>query len=186
MLSWFYGQVSSLVRTALTFFIILFLFPAFSIAAQVTMAWDPNDPTPEGYRIYQRTEGQAYDSTQPVWTGPDTTCTVDNLNDDIIYYFVVRAYVGEIESGASNEISFLSPSPSATTYTISASTTDHGSISPSGTVTLEADVDQTYYILPDDGYYVTNVLVDGVSIGVFPLTHSIKSLRITPSLPSLP
>ncbi len=168
MSSWFYGQVSSLVRTALIFFIILFLLPAFSIAAQVTLAWDANDPAPEGYRIYQRTEGQAYNYSQPVWTGFDTTFTVDNLNDDITYYFVVQAYVEEVESGDSNEISFLSISPSATTYTISASTTDHGSISPSGTVTLEADVDQTFYILPDDGYYINDVFVDGVSIGAVP------------------
>ncbi len=165
MSSWFYGQINSLVRTALTFFCILFLLPAFSIAAQMTMAWDPNDPTPEGYRIYQRTEGQAYDYSQPVWTGPYTTCTVDNLDDDITYYFIVRAYVGEIESGDSNEVSFLSPSLSATTYAISASTADHGSISPSGMVTVEAGVDQTFDILPDDGYHVTGVFVDGVSIG---------------------
>jgi len=166
MLSWFFGQISSFVRTALIFFIILVLLPAFSIAAQVTMAWDPNDPTPDGYRIYQRTEGQTYDYSQPVWTGTDTTGTIDNLNLDITYYFVVQAYVGEEKSGDSNEISFLSTSPSATTYTISASTTDHGSISPSGTVTVEAGVDQTFGILPDDGYHVTDVLVDGVSIGV--------------------
>ena len=65
---------------------------------QVTLAWDPNDPAPEGYRIFQRTEGQAYDYTQPVWQGSNTTTTVYTLEYNTTYYFVARAYDGDLES----------------------------------------------------------------------------------------
>ena len=28
--------------------------------AEVTLAWDANDPTPDGYRVFRRLEGQVY------------------------------------------------------------------------------------------------------------------------------
>ena len=48
--------------------------------AEVTLAWDPNDPAPDGYYIYQRTEGQSYEYSQPCWTGPGTSGSVYNLD----------------------------------------------------------------------------------------------------------
>ena len=50
-------------------------------------------------------------------------------------------------------------------YTIQASANAHGSISPSGTVKVRADADQTFTITPDSGYTVADVKVDGKSIG---------------------
>lgn len=41
----------------------------------VSLAWGANDPLPDGYRIRQRTEGQDYDYTQPVWTEENTSGT---------------------------------------------------------------------------------------------------------------
>lgn len=133
--------------------------------SEVALGWNPNDPVPEGYRVYQRTEGQSFDYTQPVWTGPSTTGTVYNLDHDITYYFVVRAYNGDNESADSNEVSFLSPSYTPTEYTISASTTGNGSISPSGTVTVCEGADQAFAVSPNAGSHIVDVLVDGVSIG---------------------
>lgn len=91
------------------------IMPAISLAAQVTLAWDPNIPTPDGYHVYQRVQGQSYDFSNPVWTAPggdatQTTCTITNLADDTHYYFVVRAYVGSDESGDSNEVDFSTAS----------------------------------------------------------------------------
>jgi hypothetical protein len=133
--------------------------------AEVTLAWDPNNPVPDGYRVYQRTEGQAFDYNQPVRTGLDTSCTVYNLDHDITYYFVVRAYTGDMESADSNEVSFLSPSSQPDVYTISASTGGNGSISPSGTVTVYEGADQAFAVSPGTGCHVLDVLVDGVSVG---------------------
>ena len=76
-------------------------------AAQVRLQWDANDPVPDGYRLYQRIEGQAYNSQSPaVWSGSTTTCTVEGLESGKNYFFTVRAYSGNNESADSNEVSY--------------------------------------------------------------------------------
>lgn len=133
--------------------------------AEVSLAWDPNDPAPDGYRIYQRADGQSYDYNQPCWTGPGTTGTVYNLEWDTTYYFVVRAYAGSLESADSQEVSFVSATPDETTHVVSATSGENGSISPAGSVTVAELSDQTLTITPDAGYHVADVKVDGQSKG---------------------
>ena len=50
-------------------------------------------------------------------------------------------------------------------YTIEATAGTGGSISPSGNVTVREGRDQTFTITPDKGYAVSNVKIDGKSIG---------------------
>ncbi len=52
------------------------------------------------------------------------------------------------------------------TYNITATAGTNGSISPVGTVVLTHGTGQTFTIAPDAGYYIEDVLVDGVSVGV--------------------
>lgn len=49
--------------------------------------------------------------------------------------------------------------------TITATANEGGSISPSGSVSVEARQNQTFTIAADDGYRISDVLVDSVSIG---------------------
>jgi len=90
---------------------LLVAFPLIVSAAQVTLQWNPNNPAPDGYNLYQRTGGQAYNYSSPVnpsaITG--TTYTVSNLQDGTTYFFVVRAFVGTSQSGDSNEVQFSTP-----------------------------------------------------------------------------
>ena len=51
------------------------------------------------------------------------------------------------------------------TFTIGASAGSNGSISPSGTAIVNYGSDRTYTITPFAGYHVTDVVVDGVSVG---------------------
>ena len=51
-------------------------------------------------------------------------------------------------------------------YTITASAGTGGSISPSGSVSVREDTDKTFTITPDSGYHISDVLVDGTSVGV--------------------
>ena len=102
MKDYFYG----FIKYQITIFSILFFFSVSSVfaAAQVTLEWDPNIPTPDGYKTFMRIEGENYDYDNPVWTGVGTTCIIENLADNQSYYFVVRAFDNESESGDSNEV----------------------------------------------------------------------------------
>ena len=50
-------------------------------------------------------------------------------------------------------------------FTITAMADEHGSISPSGTVTVKRDGSQSFTITPDSGYRIADVKVDGTSVG---------------------
>ena len=52
------------------------------------------------------------------------------------------------------------------THTITASAGTHGSISPSGAVTVNEGAGQTFTITPDAGYQINKVLVDGSEVTV--------------------
>ncbi len=173
MSKWLLDQFNTLVLLSLALILVV-VAPAVSVSAdtytvpqtsEVSLAWDPNDPAPDGYRIFQRTEGALYDYDQPCWTGPGTSGTVYNLDGDTTYYFVVRAYAGAAESADSEEVSFIAASPEPATYTITAAVGGHGSISPDGTVVVNKDSDQTFTFIPDTGFHVVDVKVDGLSKG---------------------
>jgi len=51
------------------------------------------------------------------------------------------------------------------TYSITASTSEGGSISPSGNITLNYGTNQTFTITPNPGYYIKDVKVDDKSVG---------------------
>ena len=89
----------------------VFALASTAIAWQVTLTWDPNSSTPDGYRLYMRQEGQNYNYNEPIWQGTDNQCTITESTGNTDYYFVVRAFVGNEESGDSNEIRYT---PTAT------------------------------------------------------------------------
>ena len=155
--------IQKLLATVL--FFLFFCIPLAAQAAQVTLAWDANDPVPDGYLIFQRLQGGVYDYSQPVWSGSETTCTIDNLADNTTYDFVVRAYVGTSESGDSNEVSFQYTTPSTETFTLTSTAGANGLISPSGSVSVSSGSSQTFAISANSGYHINDVLVDGTSVG---------------------
>ena len=75
---------------------------------------------------------------------------------------------GLAESAHSNEITFILDTAGTEEdeiYTITASAGSHGSISPSGSVTVNQGSDKSFTITPDTGYQIDDVLVDGSSKG---------------------
>lgn len=86
-------------------FALVFL-PLAASAAQVTLQWDPNDPTPSGYRLFQREVGGSFNR---VWEGSATSHTISGLVEGVTYEFTVRAYQGEAESADSNYVTYTEP-----------------------------------------------------------------------------
>lgn len=113
-------RTSLLSRTSFLFLtgtlLMLIVLPPRAVALDVTLIWGANSESDlAGYRVYLREEDESFDYDQPEWEGPETNYTVQDLDDDTHYYFVVRAFDGSgNESGDSNEIGLplllLSPS----------------------------------------------------------------------------
>ncbi len=96
----------SVMRIALSLLLLICLWiPAELRAAEVTLAWDPiSDDGLSGYRVYTRQAEETY-GNQPAWIGTTSTCTINDLNDNISYCFIVRALnINGIESDSSNEV----------------------------------------------------------------------------------
>lgn len=74
-------------------------------------------------------------------------------NVDITAIFT---YVGGSSSGGGSSV---------TRYTITATATAGGSISPSGTVRVNRNADETFTMKAQEGYELADVLVDGKSVG---------------------
>jgi len=100
----------------IAFVLIVFsLSPA--LAKDYTLAWDANEePNIEGYKIYYSVDwqGPPYDGLHPFYphldspidVGNVTEYTLHDLEEDIVYYFVITAYDSEgNESGYSNQVS---------------------------------------------------------------------------------
>ena len=113
---------------------LLIIIPSIAQAdCQVTLQWDANNPTPEGYQVFGREEGQNYDYDIPWWQGDQTftQCTIDGLDETKTYFFVVRAYEGDEVSVDSNEVSY--------TYSDSASSGDSTSSGDSSSSSLDSN-----------------------------------------------
>jgi len=102
--------------------------------------------------------------------GENRTFTITpDAGFQIANVLVDGASVGAVSSYTFNNISAnhtISASfNTGTTYTISASAGTGGSISPSGNISINPGGSQTFTITPDAGYRISNVLVDGTSVG---------------------
>lgn len=95
-------------KPILTALILIFAITAGATASEVTLEWNATDPAPDGYRVYLRVSGDAFDYSSPAWTGTGTQAKVAGL-DPGTYFFVVRAYVGNQESANSNEVEYTVP-----------------------------------------------------------------------------
>lgn len=79
--------------------------------------------------------------------------------------FCVKAQSIDIQGSLSGWSQCLNVNIAPQTHTITVSTGTNGSISPSGLATINHGADQTFSITADPNYYVTDVLVDNVSVG---------------------
>ena len=90
-------------------FLITLLIPSAVVAESVTLVWDYNGLNPDGYRIFARRLDQYYDYNNPDWEGSETTCTINNLEDQTSYCFVARTFLGRLESADSAEVCYDPP-----------------------------------------------------------------------------
>ena len=120
-----------------------------------------------------------------------TGATVTNYGTSQTYsftpatgYHVSNVVVDGSSVGAISSYTFTSIAASHTisvsfainTYTITESSNGYGVNSPAGVSTVNYGSNITYTMTPNTGYYIADVLVDGVSVGVSGLSYTISSV----------
>lgn len=103
-------KIKSILKITLIAPIILFIMPLSAYSEyEITLQWESTDPEPAGYRLYGREAGYSYDYDE-FWCqcdSSDTQCTIEQLDEDTTYFFVVRAFDEDgNESTNSNEVSY--------------------------------------------------------------------------------
>ena len=151
---------------AIVIFAVSLLAAGPALAASVTLAWDPNDPTPDGYRVFARRSGEAYNYSQPDWQGSAVTCTLTSLADQTDYYFVVRAYAGSLESADSAEVHYTA---AASTNAAPVATNDSYSVAEGGTLTRTATTGVLANDSDPDGDTLSATRLSGPSNGTLTL-----------------
>ena len=89
------------------FCLIILGFPLHLQAeCQITLGWVPNGVTPDGYRLYERQDGEEYKENHYYDVGQESSCRISELEENFTYHFVVRAYAGSEISDYSNEATY--------------------------------------------------------------------------------
>ena len=150
--------------------VVCFFFLAGPLWAQtgsLTLAWNANPETDLlGYHLYYKSQGSGapYDGSDadqgpsplvvPVSAAPQIT--LSGLDPALDYEFAVTAFNANGESGYSTPVRIFSINSQAGT---------NGSVAPAGAVWVEENGDKTVTITPDGGFMITDVAVDGTSVG---------------------
>lgn len=89
--------------------LLLTLFCTVAAHASVTLEWDANDPSPDGYHLFRKLDGGEYNYDSPLGSVTGTRFVDETTEAGETYYYVVRAYEGDNESGDSNEVTYTAP-----------------------------------------------------------------------------
>ncbi|MEA1901053.1 MAG: fibronectin type III domain-containing protein [Thermodesulfobacteriota bacterium] len=91
---------------------LMLFIPAISIAAVVTLKWDPNPESENvtGYKVYYGYSSRHDENYEfKINVGNQTTYTIPVLKSGQVYYFAVTAYIEGYESPFSDEIVYYVP-----------------------------------------------------------------------------
>jgi len=159
-----FNSLLKLVLIVFSFFVFATVNTTVSYAAELTLAWDANTESDlKGYVVYYGSGSRNYDHSIDV--GNVTTYTILDLAEGQTYYLAATAYdTGLNESAYSEEISYTIPI-SAQSYSITAAAGSNGQIAPSGTISVREGDSRDFTIIPDSGYDIADVRVDGQSVG---------------------
>jgi len=131
----------------------------------VTLAWNAS-ASATWYRLEVSTSSAWNTSGRAFYgnIGAATSRVMNQLETGVVYYWRVWAgnHAGESAPAVGPAFNLQAVSP---TYTITASAGSYGSISPQGTAQVTRGSGQTYTMTPYQGYEVSDVRVDGVSVG---------------------
>lgn len=147
------------------------LFSAFVPAAGFLLSCSEKKPTEPGF-VISATSG-ANGAVSPLGSvsvqqgGSQTFVCIPDSGYEVVNLRVDGVSLGPLTSYTFSDVSanhYLYASFSHI-YQITASSGLHGTISPSGAISIVEGASQSFTMAPDFGYRISDVLVDGVSVG---------------------
>jgi len=135
-------------------------------ADAATLSWD-SCSNADWYRL-EVTASSAWSTSGRIFygnIGAATSRFMDQLEKGVVYYWRVWAGNEAGESAPTVGPSFSLAEDALPIYTITASAGPDGTISPQGSTQVALGSGQTYIMSPHSGYAISEVRVDGVSVG---------------------
>ncbi|HNY62413.1 MAG TPA: fibronectin type III domain-containing protein [Bacteroidales bacterium] len=108
-------------------------------------------------------------------TANTTSFTMTGLQSNSNYHVRVKAICADEESAFTEPVPFTTAG--TTTYTITATAGPHGTITPSGDVTVNEGGSQTFTFTPEAGYRIDVVLVDGAPQVPVPESYTFENIQ---------
>lgn len=122
----------------------------------------------EGWKTVPNLSGLTVENAENTASKLELTLTVgEYVNDDNVRYGSICQQTPEAGSRVppgTEVVVNLSAGPRIVRYTITASAGEGGTISPSGTSTVEQGKNLSFAIAPDDGYKIDTMTVDGEEV----------------------
>lgn len=128
-----------------------------------TITWT-TDQSSTSQVVYGPTASYGSSSTLNATMTTSHSVTLSGLTPSTTYHFAVQSASAAGALATSPDGTF-STSTAPITYTITASAGTGGKISPSGKTVVNRGASLKYTITPNSGYAISNVLVDGTSVG---------------------
>ena len=143
--------IGYLATSAIVSLALLMSLSSGALAAQAVLAWNAvSNPSVTGYNVYFGPQSGDYQT--PTNAGTNTSYTVTGLSASQTCYFAVTAYSSTTESPFSQEL---------VCNFITAQSDANGQITPSGVSAVSGGGSQAYSIVPNSGYQIGGVVVDG-------------------------
>ena len=152
-----------------------------SISGNVVINFSEAMNTSVAGTVYLYIDGSSYSSvlTGGSWYNGNTVFTVpySGLSYNTKYTLLISGFADTTgySMSSDNSHSFTTTNNTASAYIINSSAGAGGSINPSGSVSVRQGSSQTYMIIPNLGYQIESVLVDGVSVGAV-WTYTFRSI----------
>jgi len=105
-----------------------------------------------------------YGGSQTFTLTPNTGYTASLTEDGASVALSNNTYTLSNVTAAHNLVATFTQNNQNNTYVITATAGSNGSISPSGTTTVNSGGSQTYTITPNSGYMIASILVDGTAL----------------------
>ena len=186
-------NILSPLKVILLFFLLFFFSISQIYAEDITLQWDSNTESVEGYKVYYKTgsSGPPYGSSielslaQVETPAPGIVQYTVNVPDGEAYFFVVTAYSAEAESGYSNEVNTKAPqitSPPTVTSTTDTTAVIEWSTDEPGTSVVEYGSDASYGLTERDEYPSTGLTAQTLTWAGIWLPNELVGLKVNPNI----